>query len=176
MNTLIVILLIVAGLIALLLIIGLFMKRDHYVRREIIINAPRQKVFDYLRLLENQEKFNKWAMADPGRNRELKGTDGTVGFTIAWNGDKTVGEGQKEITNIVEGKRIETQIRFVRPMATTANVVMETESLSDNQTKVYLSNAGTLKYPLNIMIPIAERKFPKDMDISLSTLKDILEK
>lgn len=176
MNTLITILLVVTGFIALLLIIALFMKKDHYVRREIIINAPRQKVFDYLKLLENQEKFNKWAMADPNRNRELRGTDGTVGFTISWNGDKSVGEGEKEIMNIVEGKKVETQIRFVRPMATTANVIMETESLSDNQTKVYMSNAGTLKYPMNLMIPIAERKFPKDMDISLSTLKSILEK
>ena len=77
--------------------------------------------------------------------------------------------------NIIEGKRIDTQIRFVKPMATTADIIMETESLSDNQTKVYLSNAGTLKYPVNIMIPIAEKMFPKDMDTSLSTLKSILE-
>jgi|SRR5450432_443274 len=152
------------------------MKKEHYVRREMIINAPIQKVFDYLKLLKNQDKFNKWAITDPDRNWEYKGTDGTVGFIIAWNGNKNAGEGEKEIMNIIEGKRIETQIRFVRPMATTANVIMETESLSDYQTKVYLSNAGTLKYPMNIFIPIAEKKFPKDMDISLSTLKNILEK
>jgi len=176
MNTIITILLAVAGIIVLLLIIALFMKRDHYVKRDIIINAPLQKVFDFLKLLKNQDKFNKWAMADPDRNREFKGTDGTVGFIISWNGDKNAGEGEKEITKIIEGKRVETQIRFVRPMATIANVIMETESLSDNQTKVYMSNAGTLKYPINIMIPIAEKKFQKDMDISLSTLKTILEK
>jgi hypothetical protein len=176
MHILITILIVVAGIIALLLIIGLFLKKDHYVKRDIIINAPRQKVFDYLKLLRNQEKFNKWAMADPDREREFKGIDGTIGFIIAWNGDKSVGEGQKEITNIIEGQRIDTEIRFVRPMATIANIVMETESLSDAQTKVYMSNAGTLKYPLNIMIPLVERNFPKDMDISLSTLKTILEK
>ncbi|HMC84460.1 MAG TPA: SRPBCC family protein [Chitinophagaceae bacterium] len=176
MNTLITILLVVAGILALLLIIALFMKKEHYVRREMIINAPIQKVFDYLKLLKNQDKFNKWAITDPDRNWEYKGTDGTVGFIIDWNGNKNAGEGEKEIMNIIEGKRIETQIRFVRPMATTANVIMETESLSDYQTKVYLSNAGTLKYPMNIFIPIAEKKFPKDMDISLSTLKNILEK
>jgi hypothetical protein len=38
-----------------------------------------------------------------------------------------------------------------------------------------MSNAGSLKYPLNIMIPIVEKMFPKDMDESLSTLKGILE-
>jgi hypothetical protein len=176
MYTIITILLVVAGIIALLLIIALFMKKDHYVKREIIINAPRQKVFDFLKLLKNQDKFNKWAKADPDRNWKFKGTDGTVGFIISWNGNKNVGEGEKEITNIIEGKRIETQIRFVRPMATSANVIMETESLSENQTKVSMSNAGTLKYPMNIMIPIVEKMFPKDMDSSLSTLKSILEK
>jgi hypothetical protein len=176
MTTLISILLVIAGIIGLLLIIALFMKRNHYVKREIIINAPLQKVFDYLKLLKNQDKFNKWAKADPDRNWEFKGTDGTVGFIISWNGNKSVGEGEKEITNIIEGKRIETQIRFVKPMATIANVIMETESLSDNQTKVYLSNAGILKYPMNIMIPIAEKMFSKDIDISLLTLKNILEK
>ena len=176
MNTIITILLVLAGIIVFLLIIALFMKREHYVKREIIINAPLQKVFDFLKLLKNQDKFNKWAKADPDRKWEFEGTDGTVGFIYAWNGNKKAGEGEKEIMNIIEGKKIETQIRFVRPMATIANVIIETESLSDNQTKVYLSNAGTLKYPMNIMIPIAEKMFPKDMDISLSTLKSILEK
>ena len=162
MNIIITILLVLAGIIALLLIIALFMKREHYVKREIIINAPLQKVFDFLKLLRNQDQFNKWAKTDPDRNWEYKGTDGTVGFIIAWKGNKKTGEGEKEIMNIIEGKRIETQIRFVKPMATTADVIMETESLPGNQTKVSLINSGTLKYPLNIFIPMAEKKSPKD--------------
>ena len=176
MNTIIIILLVVAGIIVLLLIIALFMKKEHYVNREIIINAPRQKVFDFLKILKNQDQFNKWASTDKNRKEETKGTDGTVGFIYSWSGDKSAGEGEKEIMNIVEGKRIETEIRFVKPMRISACVIMETESLSDNQTKVNLSNGGTLKYPLNIMIPMAEKNFAKDLDISLSTLKNILEK
>ncbi|HWY39053.1 MAG TPA: SRPBCC family protein [Bacteroidia bacterium] len=181
MNAIITILLIVAGIIALLLVIALFMKREHYVRREIIIDAPRQKVFDYLKLLKNQDEFNKHAMAGPDRKREFKGTDGTVGYIYAWSGDKNAGVGEKEIKNIIEGKRIETEIRFIKPMAVTASVIMETESLSGpngyrDQTKVYWSNTGTLKYPVNIMIPMMEKSVAKDMDISLSALKNILEK
>ena len=175
MNIIITILLVVAGIIALLLIIALFMKRKHYVKREIIINAPRQKVFDYIKLLKNQDKFNKNAMADSGRNEEFKGTDGTVGFIHAWSGDKNAGVGEKEIMNIIEGKRIETEIRFVKPMKATASIIMETESLSDNQTKVTWSNDGTLKYPLNILVPMVEKHVVRDMNISLSTLKNILE-
>jgi hypothetical protein len=176
MNVIITILFVLAGIIALLLIIALFMKKEHYVNREIIINAPKQKVFDFLRLLKNQDKFNKWAKTDPDRKWEFKGTDGTIGFIIAWSGNKKAGVGEKEIMNIVEGKRVETEIRFIKPMRVTASVIMETESLSDSQTKVSLINAGTLRYPMNIFIPMAEKRFPKDMDESLATLKNILEK
>jgi hypothetical protein len=176
MNTVITILLVVAGIIALLLIIALFMKKEHYVKREIIINAPLQKVFNYIKLLKNQDKFNKQAMADPDRDKEFKGTDGTVGFIIAWNGDKSVGEGEKEIMNIIEGKKFETEIRFVRPFKAVGRAIMETEFLSNDKTKVYWSNAGTLNYPLNLLIPMMEKNVTKDMDISLSTLKNILEK
>jgi hypothetical protein len=115
-------------------------------------------------------------MAAPDRKREFKGTDGTVGYIYAWSGDKNAGVGEKEIKNIIEGKRIEMEIRFVKPMRATASIIMETESLPDDQTNVSWSNAGTLIYPLNIMIPIMEKHVAKDMDSSLSTLKNILEK
>ena len=176
MNIIITILLVLTGIIALLLIVALFMKKDHYVKREIIINAPRQKVFDYIKLLKNQDEFNKHAMTAPDRKREFKGTDGTAGYIYAWSGDKNAGVGEKEIKNIIEGKRIETEIRFIKPMTATASIIMETESLPDNQTRVSWSNAGILKYPVNIFIPMMQKSVAKDMDSSLSTLKNILEK
>jgi hypothetical protein len=176
MNILVTVLLTIAGIIALLLIIALFMKKEHYVKREIIINAPRQKVFDYVKLLKNQDEFNKNAMAGPDRKREFKGTDGTVGYIYAWSGNKNAGEGEKEIMNIIEGRSIEMKIRFVKPMKVTASIIMEMESLPGDQTKLSWSNAGILKYPINILIPMMEKHVVKDMDTSLSTLKSILEK
>ena len=175
MSIPITILLVVAGIVALLLILALFMKKEHYVKREIVINAPRQKVFDFLKLLKNQDKYNKWAKTYANRNWEYKGTDGTAGFVISWKGNKDAGEGEKEIKKIVEGERIETEIRFVKPMRISAYVNMETEPLADDRTKVAFINGGRLNYPLNIMIPMAEKNFAKDMDASLSTLKVLLE-
>ena len=177
MNIVVTILLVIAGIIALLLIIGLFMKKEHYVKRDVIINAPLQKVFDFLKLLKNQDQFNKWATADnANRKEEFKGTDGTVGFIYSWSGNKSAGQGEKEIKSIVEGKRIETEIRFIKPMRVSSAAIFETEPMADNQTKVTLINTGKLNYPLNLMIPMAERRFPKDMDESLAALKNLLEK
>lgn len=176
MNILITLLLAVAGIIILLLILALFMKSKHYVKREVIIGATRQQVFDYIKLLRNQDTFNENAKAGAGRKRHYKGTDGTVGFVYAWSGDKDAGEGEKEIMAITEGESIEMEIRFVKPMIATARIIMGTEPLSAGRTKVYWSNAGTLKYPLNALIPMVERSVAKGMDSSLSALKDILEK
>jgi hypothetical protein len=78
--------------------------------------------------------------------------------------------------NLAEGKRIETEIRFVKPMRTSARVIYELVLVTDNQTKVNMINTGELKYPVNIMIPMVEKNFPKDMEESLLTLKNILEK
>ena len=176
MNILIIILLVIGGIIGLLLIIALFAKKQYYIRCEIIINAPLQKVFAYIKLFKNWDSFNERATADPSKKEEYKGTDGTVGFIIAWNGNKKVGEGEKEIKNIVEGKSIETEIRFVRPFTAVGHTNMTTESVSGNQTKVTLSNASKIKYPFNIMLLMVEKVIAKDMDTSLLTLKNILEK
>src|ERR1700753_1522756 len=124
MNILIIILLVIGSIIALLLIIALFAKKGYNINREIIINAPLQKVFDYLRYLKNWDNFNERATADPSKKEKFKGTDGTAGFIIAWSGNKKVGAGEKEIKLISEGKRIETEIRFVKPFVVVGHTNM----------------------------------------------------
>ena len=119
-----IVLYIIVAIIGLILIIPLFMRKTHHVQRDIVINAPVQKVFNYLKLIRNQEKFNKWAKADENRKEEFKGTDGTVGFIYAWSGNKSAGEGEKEIMNIMEGKKIELEYRFVKPFKAIAHFVM----------------------------------------------------
>lgn len=175
MTIVLTILLIIACIIALLLFIALFMKKGYMVQSEIIINAPQEKVFDYLKQLKNQDNFNKWVMVDPNMKREFKGTDGTIGFIYAWKGNKKASEGEQEIKALEEGKHIETEIRFTGSFMAVAytNYTLETEE--DNQTKVRWSNTSTLKYPMNITIPMVEKMLPKDMNVSLMNLKTILE-
>ncbi len=175
MNTLLTILLVFLGIIALFLIIALITRKHYNIEREVIINAPLDKVFQYIIHLKNQDHFNKWVMVEPEMQRNFKGTDGTVGFIYGWNGKKA-GEGEQEITSITNGESIATEIRFVRPFVGLANVKMTTQELSENQTKVTWSNVSKMKYPLNALLPMVEKMLAKDMDTSLGNLKTILEK
>lgn len=175
MSIVLSIILVLVGIIALVLIVALFMKKDYSIRSEMIVNAPRQEVFDFLKHLKNQDKFNKWAKVDPNREWEYRGTDGTEGFIIAWKGNKDAGEGEKEIISLLDGEKIETEIRFVKPMRMKARIDLETTSISDAQTRVAMINSGSMKWPMNLFIPVGEKRFPKDMNESLLVLKHLLE-
>jgi hypothetical protein len=165
----------ILGIIALVFVIALLMPKKHDVQREIVIRAPRQKVFDFIRFLQNQESFNTNAMEDANREKTFKGTDGTVGYIYAWKGNKDAGEGEKEIISITDGQSVEMEIRFVKPMKATARIIMDTTTTTNGQTLVSWSNAGTLPVPINLFIPKMQKHVAKDMDKSLLTLKAVLE-
>ena len=80
MNALLTVLAIVTAIVVLLLVIALFIKKEYSVTREIIIAQPKQKVFDFIKYLRNQDNFSKWATMDPDMIKEYRGTDGTSGF------------------------------------------------------------------------------------------------
>jgi hypothetical protein len=178
MSILLTIILVIVGLIALLLLIALFSKKGYGVSREIIVHKPKQEVFDYIKLLKNQDYYSKWVMTDPNMKKNFTGTDGTVGFIYAWDGNKKAGEGAQEITNIKYGEQLDTEVRFIRPFAGLANMTMSTTAVSGNQTTVKWVTASQLKYPMNIMLLFMniDKMLGKDIETSLNTLKGILEK
>ena len=110
----------ILSLIALLLIVALFVRKDYAVVREVTINKPSQEVFDYVKFLKNMGNYSVWAKLDPNMKKEYRGTDGTVGFVSAWESNvKNVGTGEQEITKIVPGQRLDVELRFVKPFKST---------------------------------------------------------
>ena len=175
MNIPIVILLCIMAAIVLLLAIALFMPKSYRTCSEIIINAPKTIVFDYLKHIKNQDNYNRWVMTDPNMEKDFKGVDGTVGFVYAWNGNKEAGEGEQEITAINEGLHLKMVIRFKRPFTGLASAKMTTKEHQYEQTKVTWMTSSKMKYPINIMSPIIVKLLERDMAKSLLTLKGILE-
>jgi len=172
------ILAVIASIIVLLLIIALFTKKKYSLERSIVIDRPKQEVFDYLKHLKNQDAYSKWVMTDPNMKKTFKGTDGTVGFVYAWDGNQKAGAGNQEIMKIVEGESLDIEVRFIRPFKGLANTPFTTTFVHNNQTKVTWGMVSEMKYPMNIMLLFInmENMLGKDIGASLINLKTILEK
>lgn len=177
MKILLWIIIALAGIIVLFLIIGFFTKKGYTVSREVLVNKPKPTVFDYLKFLRNQNKFSVWGSMDPNMKTEFRGTDGTKGFVSAWESEnKNVGKGEQEILNIVEGERIDYEIRFIKPFRSTSGAYITTTAIKDNQTRVHWEFNGKMKYPMNLMMLFMnmEKIIGNDLDKGLHKLKTIL--
>ncbi len=171
------ILIILVVLVVILLVAALFINKDYSVVREVTINKPKTEVYDYIKYLKNQNDYSKWAKMDPNMKKEFRGTDATVGFVSAWEGNKDVGKGEQEIKKIAGGDRIDYEIRFKKPFESTAQAYMSTEAVSDNQTKVKWCFSGHMPYPMNIMrIFGMEKHVGNDLQTGLDNLKALQEK
>jgi hypothetical protein len=179
MNTLIIILLVLVSIIVVLLIIALFTKKKYGIEREITINKSKKIVFDYIRLLKNQDNFSKWATMDPDMKKDYRGTDGTVGFVSSWDSEsKQVGKGEQSIRKISEGESVDFDIHFIKPFDAKASARMVTESVSENQTRVKWSFESAMKYPMNLMLLTMnmEKMLGDDLSTGLRNLKGVMEK
>jgi uncharacterized protein YndB with AHSA1/START domain len=169
----------IVAFVAILLVAALFVKGDYKVEREITINKPKQQVFEYVKLLKNQDNFSKWAGMDPNMKKEYKGVDGAPGFVSAWDSDnKDVGKGEQEIKSIKEGERIDYELRFIKPMESTEAAYITTEPVSETQTKVKWGFSGKMTYPTNLMCLFMDmdKMVGPDFETGLGNLKNILEK
>jgi uncharacterized protein YndB with AHSA1/START domain len=161
------------------LVVALFVKKDFAVEREVTINKPCNEVFEYIKLLKNQDHYSVWVMKDPNMKKEYKGIDGTVGFISSWDSqNKEVGKGEQEIVKITEGERIDSKLRFKVPFEAENDAYMATEKISNEQTKVKWGFKGAFPYPMNLMSLFVsmDKRVGPDLNTGLINLKNVLEK
>jgi len=162
-------------LIAVILVVALFLKKEMSIEKSVVINKPKQEVFNYIKQLKNQDNYSTWAKMDPNMKGEFRGTDGTVGFVKAWDGEKA-GKGEQKIIKINEGRRIDYDLHFIKPFESNADVFMATEETSPTQTKVTWGFKSKMNWPSNIMGLFGDMMVGKDFQTGLDNLKGILEK
>ncbi len=165
------------ALIAIVLLVALFAPKDYTVTRNMEIKKPKEVVFDYLRLLKNQDNWSAWVQMEPNLQKGYTGTDGTVGFTSAWKGDK-MGEGQQKIIAIDEGNKIDYELKFIKPFESISPTSISTQAVSDSITNVSWTMTGHMGYPSNVMLLFMnmEKNLGGDFETGLKNLKGILEK
>lgn len=177
MSILLIILCIIAGIVVLFLLLAAVIKKDFRIEKQITINKPKAEVFNYLKLIRNQEKYSVWVMKDPNIKIVYTGTDGTVGFTSSWTSDdKNVGIGAQEIIKIKEGESIDMELRFKKPFEATNYAHTAVNGIAASQTMVSNVFTGKQKIPMNVMNLFMDKLIGKDMQQNLTNLKANIEK
>jgi hypothetical protein len=163
-------------LILLPFIVAIFIPRSYTVSVSETINQPKQVVYDYVRILNNQKNYSVWVMADPNLNPVITGTDGSVGAIQKWNSKvDDVGEGEQEITSLTPD-RMDLVLRFKRPFAGTSKAANIFKSITDNQTILTSEFYSNESYPMNLPSYIFGRKMIEKSQIkNLQNIKHILE-
>jgi len=165
-------------IVAIPFLVALFVKKNYSVEREIKIDRPNQVVFDYIRYLKNHDNFSKWGKTDPTMIKQYYGTDGTVGFRSTWDSkNKNVGKGEQQIIKVAVPKRIDFELRFIKPTPSVAHVYMTTDPMSRQETIVIWGFDSKMNYPMNLMLLFnIQKRLGKDLETGLKNLKHQLEK
>ncbi len=168
---------IILALIVGILLLHLIAPKSYNVFRTVEIDRPKSEVFEYLKSLKKMDDWSPWAKKDPNMHKQFTGIDGEVGCVSHWNGNKLVGEGEQEITKIIGGTRIESELRFLKPFKSTSDCYLEVEEAPNGKTKVKWGFSGKNHFPMTVfgVFKSMDSMVGPDFEQGMASLKAQLE-
>lgn len=121
MKILKIIAILIGILIGILALVGIFLgltgPKSYDVHRSAVVSGSPDQVWPYVSSLKNMALWSPWAEKDTNMVVEYSGTDGTVGSMSSWSGNKNVGKGSQTISVLQPNSYMESQLKFMEPMA-----------------------------------------------------------
>ncbi len=157
---------------------GIFLPKDYTIENSVTVNQTRFVVFDKIRLLKTHQEWNPWTRKDPSIVYEYIGVDGAEGFITHWEGNSEVGEGEQQIKKIIEGERIDYDIRLKSPRKTVYSSSLTTTEDGDLKTRLTWKMHVHVNFPYNVIFKIFKKqeKLEYDFQEGTNVLKAIIEK
>lgn len=143
----------------------------------MVINAPREDIFKFVRMLKNQPLWVPWYKRDPHAILKYRGEDGKEGACFYWKGDRKVGEGTQKIVKMKPFAIMETRLLFVKPIRLNALTYIAIKEIEPGKSKMVWGVRGNLAFPLSIISIFysVNRLLGNDLEKGLIHLKGIME-
>ncbi len=167
--------LIVAGLVALLLVIGLLLPSHFAISRSLVINAPAERIFPHLDKPRAWKNWSVWNRRDPAMQIDYAGPDQGVDAAWRWQ-SATEGNGNMTFTAVDANKQLTYRLSFP-DFGMSSNGVLRLEPTGTG-TKVTWTNEGDMgNNPVNRYFGLfMDQMVGPDFEAGLSNLKEIVEK
>jgi len=169
----IILLVVVLALVA----IGLVTPKSYDIKRDIVINASNEVVFNNVSHYAEFPKWSPWQELDPNMKTNLEGTDGTVGAKYSWEGNDKVGSGSMTITKLEPGKTVEHNLEFLKPFKSSSYTYVTVEPADGGQ-KVTWGMKGENGFVSRIFMTLMggmDKMVGADYEKGLKKMKEISE-
>ena len=170
------ILLVIAGIFALLIIAGLFIPRSYKFSRSIVISGEKKHIFNTIDDLKTWSKWSQWSPdRDPGISITCSDPSAGVNSHMEWKGKK-MGAGKLEIIATEPYKTITVATAFNKGLFK-MDFEFILEELKGDQYLVKWIVSGKTKRGgfAKILGQLVPRMMGKDMEIALQLLKHYCE-
>lgn len=163
------------GIIAVLLVIffvgGMFLPKTYSVNRTAVINAPDSVIYKNIADFNEFYKWNPWAKMEPTAKTEVTGTAGQPGHLYTWEGDKT-GSGYMKVKSVDPNKMVDIELKFIKPFESSSDTRFDiTPEAIGNKVTWTMSgeNVGTMNKWMGLMM---DGMIGKDFEDGLKFLKE----
>ena len=168
--------LVVIGSLMLLIVgVGLFLPSQFEVQRAIDIDAPPEKVYDYVVDTRQWKSWTAWNRRDPDMRIVYSGPPFGMGAKWSWE-SKTEGRGSMEFTRVEPNRRVEYRLLFPEfNMTSTGALILEPVGKGTRITWTNVGDTGNnpLKHYLSATM---DRMVGPDFEQGLANLKALAEK
>ncbi|MCA9040294.1 MAG: SRPBCC family protein, partial [Planctomycetaceae bacterium] len=144
-----------------------------HVSRSIEIAAPPEKVFEVVSDFKIWPTWSPWLIADPEAKITTSENSNSVGSTYAWEGTAT-GSGEMEHQKLDSPRRIESEIRFLKPWKSKSSVSFDLEPTNEG-TRISWNMDGSMPFFMFWMIKMMEVWVGCDYERGLAMLKAFVE-
>ncbi|AKK71718.1 hypothetical protein HX13_03610 [Chryseobacterium sp. P1-3] len=168
----------IIGIIILLVVVYaviaiLFFSKDYHYEKSVVINAPKEKVWQHVGSLKAYNSWDPFSKEIKNFSVTYSGEGDKVGDSYHWKGEGS--EGEQSVTEIVPNEKLGTQLHFIKPFDGKAksNIVLTPDG---NGTKVTWMIDNELTTMMKPMKPMMDSNMDKMFGQGLEELKKLTEK
>ncbi len=166
----------VAALLAIILLLAGTRPKTFRIERTINIEAPPEKVFEFINDLHNWPLWAPQDKQDPSMKRTYSGPAKGTGAVSQWTSSGSAGAGRMLITQSVPERTVSVQVDWLKPFATRNQNEFVLRDLGTS-TNVTWSMQGPNLYAMRLIgiFINMDRMMGKHFETGLANLKSVCE-
>lgn len=168
---------VLAAAVAVVLILASTKPNSFRVERKVVIKASPENIFPWLEDPKKTTEWSPWEKKDPAMKKTFTGPSKGVGAAYAWDGNKEIGAGRLELTEVVAPKKVVMNLDFIRPMEGHNVAGYEVAPVAGgSEVTWYITGPMPFMSKVVCLFMNMDKMIGKEFEAGLSDLKTIAEK